>query len=268
MKKIITFGKKAIILTIGILTVFAFSTEVLAQSSRATTRQQVRDERASAAAAVKDRALETLKTRATTMTDNRISALNRLITRIDGDKRISDTDKASLKNDINGEISKLNDLKTKISQETTAEAVRADFKQVLGEKIYAFYIQKMQLLIMTENLLATETTIENVAKRVQGLLTKLSSEGKDVKTLQTYLDDINAKLTDSKTLLEGDKTKLLASTPADKTSFPQVRKDYATVRLNFAKIRADIARMRVEFRTIKAIKTTGTPASSSAKTTE
>ena len=206
---------------------------------------------ASVGAKIKDTALENLRQKAIQQIQTRIDHLNNLITKINSDKKLTSEDKSSLIADINNEINRLSTLKNKISQDTDTGTIRSDFKQVLSEKIYLYYSQKIRLSITIDNLLSLEKRLEDLSSKLRTLITTLPNN-KNVSQLQILLNDMNTRLSQIKLTLETDKSKLMSTTPSSYIEvFRQVRIDLSTVRQSFAKIREDLAKMRNTFTEIK-----------------
>lgn len=242
--------KTLLILTILVLT-FAFTETSLAKPQQGLGKLAAQN-KATAAAQRQEAALASLKQRAQKLVDQRIERLNKLLTRIQNDKKLSDADKAILTTDVQNAIASLSALKTKIANDTSAEEVRADVKKLAQDyKIYAVFEPKIRLLVTIGNLQNLSEKVSTLAGRLQPLIDEEKSKGKDVSELQSLLNDINNRLTDINTRLAADKAKVLAvsiSSPDAKTVFVEVRKDLAGIRAQFAQIRHDIARMRNAFR--------------------
>ncbi len=212
------------------------------------------ENRASLSAQNQEKRLENIKERADRMIKNRINELNRLLQRIQNDKRLSSDDKASLSSDIQADINGLTTLKSKIDADPDAATARNDAKQIItGYYIYKIFVPKMQLLITIDNLQKLTLNLQGLIPQIQNLINTSKSQGKDVSKLQSLLDDINSRLTTIGTALANDKTIIQGvsvNTTNPQTIFTQIRKDLANVRANFAQIRYDIGIVRVEFRTI------------------
>lgn len=207
-------------------------------------------------AEIKKTAVDNLKNKAKQQIENRIEILNKLINKVDQDKKLRDQDKQTLKAEINppagGQISKLAGLISSLNQTSDETAIRNIYNQVLSEKIYAYFVQKINLLIAIKRLSALQLRLEELSARIQPLINKLSAEGEDVVKLQNALNDTNTRLAEIKTIIEDNKLVLNQTTPAlYKDSFVKVRQDLAKIRTNFAGIRADIAKLRGEFNIIR-----------------
>lgn len=190
--------------------------------------------------------------RADQLIATRLASLQRLLARLQSDKRLSDTDKTSLTNDINTTISSLNALKTKIDADTDETTARADAKSIITSyKIFVIYEPKIRLLTTIGNLQALASNMTSLSTQVQTLTNDLKAQGKDVTAAQTALNDITTQLTAINTTLATDKTlvtNVTVNTTDPHSVFVQVRKDLATVRPEFAKIRSDFATLRQFFK--------------------
>lgn len=205
--------------------------------------------------------------RADQLITTRLNSLQKLLSRVQSDKRLSDTDKTSLSNDINTTVADLTSLKTKIDAETDETTARTDTKSIITSyKIYAVFEPKVRLLTIISNLQTTSTSVSSLSAQVQKLVDNLKSQGKDTTAAQTALTDINTQLSAINTTLSTDKTLLSnvnVSTTNPQSVFVQIRKDLATVRSEFAKIRSDIATIRATLKLV--VKMSPAAASSSAK---
>jgi len=203
--------------------------------------------------------LATIIQRGDTMIAERLTSLSKLLDRVNGDKRLSDADKASTTSDINSTVAALNALKTKIDADTTADTARTDVKSIVGSyHIYIYYEPKTRLLVVLNNLLTETATVTALQTKVQGVVTNLKNQGKDVTTAQAALTDISTQVTAINSLLTADKTlvsNVTNATTNPQSVFVQVRKDLATVRADFAKIKADFATVRTSLKPLVTEKT-------------
>lgn len=203
---------------------------------------------ASRTAQRKSEELGEFKKRADQMIDNRINELNKLLTRIQADKRLSAGEKISISQDVQNDINGLTALKAKIDADNDLVIARTDAKQIVANfKIFVVEVPKIRLLIATDNLSALAANLQGLTPKLQDLLNKLKSQGKDVSAAQPFLDDINSKLQSITSKLAADKTTVLgvSITSADPhATFASVRQDLASIRASFAQIRHDIGQMR------------------------
>jgi len=266
--------KKSLFFYIGIIAISSFFVMTLPSPSSALSfnvlnKQEDRMEaQASRESAQQGKQLAQIIKRADNLITDRINSLNRLLTRLESDKKLSSSDKASLTTDVNTIISSLNALKTKIDADTDVPTALADTKSIITTfRIFAIYEPKIRLLITIDNLMTLSTNLSNLSQRVQTFLNTLKSQGKDTTAAQAALADINTQITNINSLLTTDKTlvqNVTVATTDPKSIFTQVRKDLATVRQDFATIRHDFATLREDVHIIlsKGI-VTGKPGESS-----
>ncbi len=195
--------------------------------------------------------LDNLKKRADKMIDNRIDALNKVLQRIQNDKRLSADEKSSLSAEIQTNISGLTSLKAKIDADTDITVARTDSKSIITNfRVFAIFEPKIRLLVTIDNMSASQTRLSSLTPKLQNLINNLKSQGKDVSKLQPLLDDINSNLSTIGSKLSADRQTVLGiSASSNPSTFASVRQDLATVREEFAKVRSDIGQMRVEFQT-------------------
>ncbi|MCL5411329.1 MAG: hypothetical protein M1150_01120 [Patescibacteria group bacterium] len=210
--------------------------------------------------------LESLKKVAEKMISKRNEELNKLIDRVNEDKQLSETDKSSLKNDIQNVINALNGLKSKIDEETNIEGVRNDMKQIVSSyRVYEVLTPKTRLIITIDRLQALLSRLQGLTPKLQDLIDSLKFQGKDVTALQALLNDINNQLSTINVQLSTDKSNVLGvsvSTSSPKEVFDQVQNDLAHVRNGFTKIRSDVAQMRKGFRIVLNNNPSSTPSAS------
>lgn len=228
-----------------IVIIFAFSNFIFSLPANAQGRKD-----ASLAATKQEAQLTNTKTRANKLIENRIASLNRLLARIQNDKKLSDNEKSSLSADVQNAIAGLQALKAKIEADTNTTDVKADAKKIIDYKVYSFLEPKIRLLLTIDNLETLSQNVADISSRLQTLIDDLKSQGKDTTVLQTLLTDINTRLSDINSRLSSDKQKVLAVSvsSANQQTFVEVRQDLAKVRADFARIRNDIAQMRNTFR--------------------
>ncbi|MCL4366318.1 hypothetical protein M1437_03770 [Patescibacteria group bacterium] len=196
--------------------------------------------------------LDNLKKRADKMINNRVSSLNKLLQRIQNDKRLSTDEKTSLSGDVQANITGLTQLKAKIDADTDITTVRADTRSIITNfRIHAIFEPKIRLLVTINHLSALQGRLSSLTPKLQTLINNLKSQGKDVSKLQSLLDDINSNLSTINSKLSADKQTVLSiSISSNPSVFAPVRQDLATVRGEFAQIRHDIGQMRVDFKIV------------------
>lgn len=198
--------------------------------------------------------LSRIQSRADAMITNRITDLNKLLSRTQNDPRLATDEKTTLTNSITTTITNLQNLKAKIDADTDVTTAKTDAQSIVTSyRIYMVFEPQTRLLIIIDNLQTASTNVSNLVTKVQNLLNTLKGEGKDTTGAQTALTDIATQLTTITTLLTTDKSLLTgvnATSSNPQSVLTQVRKDLATVRSDFAKIRSDFASMREDIHII------------------
>lgn len=202
-----------------------------------------------------------LKQQGDKMATQRIASLNRLLTRINNDKRLTSDEKTALSLDIQNAINGLTALKAKIDQDTTIADVKVDIKQISANyKVYAVLEPKIRILVIIDNLQDISNRLSLLAPKLQVFINDLKGQNKNVSDLQILLNDINSNLSIINTKLSADKTAIMnisVNTVNAKDAFVSVRKDLAQIRALFAKIRHNIALMRENLGGVLKNPTTG-----------
>ena len=156
--------------------------------------------------------------------DNRIQSLQSLVTRIQGLKNVSDTEKTALENDLQTEITNLTNIKSRMSADSSTTTLRADIQSTIGgSRIYALVIPKTNILAAADRVSTIVGMMNTVATKLQTRLTNATSTS-DTTTAQSALADFNAKVSDANTQASaaaaeviplvpdnGDKTKLASN---------------------------------------------------------
>lgn len=202
------------------------------------------------------------------MIANRLTTLNELNTRIQGDTRLTTDEKTTLTTDVQNAITGLNTLKTTIDADTDLTKARADAKQIVTNfRVYEILEPKLRLLVTLNNLQTVSTNIQALIPQIQGLISTLQGQGKDTSSITALLTDISSQLTTINTTITADTAALNGvsiTSVSPQTVFTQVRNDITTiVKTDLGKIRTDFSQMRSAFRTL-IIGTSETPNPSSS----
>lgn len=187
------------------------------------------------------------------MITNRITTLNNLISRIQGDNRLTSDEKTALSAEIQSAISGLNSLKATIDADTDVAKARSDAKKIVTD--YYVFVKlepKIRLLITLNNLETTSANIQTLVPQVQNLINTLQGQGKDAAGLSVLLADISTQLTNINMTITKDKGLLqgISTTSKDNdTVFSSVKSDLSDiVKTDFGKIRTDFSQMKTAIR--------------------
>lgn len=180
-----------------------------------------------------------LRTRANTEITRRINFLNELSVKIDNLKKLSDTDKASLKSQIQSQIDSLNALKLKIDASADLTTLREDVKLILnGHATFAYFRVKISLFVAAGRLSITADMLNTVYTKLQTRINEKQAKGEDVTSLNALLSDMLVKITNART--QHDAAIVLLDT-LDAQSFTQNKSSFSQVRSKI-KLGADALR--------------------------
>ena len=169
-----------------------------------------------------------LKKRAQTEITRRLNYLNQLLTKVGDVKKLSDTNKANLKSQIQTQIDGLNTLQTKISADTDLTTLKADVKSIITNYyIFAFFRIQIDLLLAADKMSTTVDNLTSIYTKLQTRINEALSQGKDVTALNAWLSDMQAKLNDAKSQYQGAEEELNGLTaqgyPGNKSSLLDAR---------------------------------------------
>ncbi len=137
--------------------------------------------------------------RGDTMLDQRVTSLGALITRIQGMKYVSDSDKATIEGVLNSEISQLGNLKNQIGTDTSTSSLKTDVDSITKSyRVYALVQPQAQITAAADRVLNIVSTMNTVVSKIN-LRIASSTATSTSPTVQTSLSDISAKLTDAST---------------------------------------------------------------------
>ena len=166
---------------------------------------------ATAAGAVDTTAgLQTIKDNAHAAITNRVTALNKTISSVNGDAFLG-PDQAALVTGMQNDITGLNALDTTIQGDSTVTAARADAQKIFTDyRIYALVLPVTHMVVAADAM--TNVVIpkmNTVASTLQVVITKLNATAQ-----QATLDDMKTQIAAAKTATDGLSAELQAFTPA------------------------------------------------------
>jgi len=207
-----------------------------------------------------------LKLRAEKEITRRLSYLNQLITNLNGIKKLSSVEKASLQSQIQTQIDGLNALQTKINGDTDNTTLKADVKSIISNYyIFLFFRVQVNLLIAADRSLATVDNSSAIYTKLQTRINQAQAAGNDVTGLNAILSDINVKLTDAKTQLTAMQTELAPLTaggyPGNKVTLTDARAKLKVVVTDLKAVYQDVVQIRNQ---LEGLKISNPEASSSA----
>lgn len=220
------------ILFLSIILLFLAVTSVYAVDSASVVKdkamQKIQDQKslildkkenvASRVAEVKENAKQrvtgTLQQRARKEIQRRINSLNKILERVVKIKRLTDTQKKTLNNQIQAEIQKLTDLDVKIAGETDSAVIRTDAQSIIKSyRIYALFIPKIHILGAADVMQNATDKLDEISLRLETKITEAESAGKDVTNLNTLLSDMKEKTASASSQAEKARDLVIPLTP-------------------------------------------------------
>jgi len=263
MKKIILFVVLGITLSAG-------SAYALGNSLGTGANLAQREARVASRAAIitqtQDNISQDLKNRAQAEISRRLTFLNKLITKLNGIKKISSAEKADLQSQIQTQIDGLNALQTKINGDTDNTTLRADVKSIISDYyIFLFFRVKVNLLAATDSTSTTLGNLNQIYTKLQTRINQAQTDGNDVVSLNAFLSDMNAKLTDANTQVTAAQIELTSLAaqgyPGNKSTLEDARTKLKAVVTDLKAAYKDALQIR---QGLKGLKVTNPAASSSA----
>jgi ATP-dependent protease HslVU (ClpYQ) ATPase subunit len=149
----------------------------------------------------------------------RLSTLQQLATLINNATHLSATDKTTLTNEVNAEISSLTTLKTKLDSEKTLTAARSDVRDIVTEyRVYALVAPKIHLIKQADDIQVANDRLTELAAKLQTRIATEKAAGKDVSALTTKLTDMNAQIAAAQNIAGNIESKVIGLQPSDYNS--------------------------------------------------
>ncbi len=203
--------KIPVIASLALLVLSSYVPQVLAFTPTASTSGKINNNLKSTVA---DNALTRLKSKATKEIDRRVNKLNQALTRINNATKLTSSDKVSLTSQIQAEIGSLTALKTKTQADTDIDTLRTDVKSIITEyRVYRLMIPKILMVIASDRILTATDKINSYIPKLQELISKAETSGKDVTSLNASLADLQTKTADSITQASSAKNAVINLTP-------------------------------------------------------
>lgn len=213
---------------------------------------------ATKAAAHQDAVITRLKTRADNEITRRVDALNRLIDRLNGIKRLTSTQKTDLTSQVQDQINALNTLKAKVDADTDLAVLRTDVQSIIKSyRIFALFIPKTYIIAHADRLLDVVDILVGIQGKLQTRIDTAKTAGNDVTSMQNLITDMTTKLTDAKTQATNAINAVLPLTPdgypgnktilqSARTMLVTARQDIQAAHKDEQQIRQDLVKMGVK----------------------
>lgn len=266
MKKFIVFSL-ALVITIVISTPI-FAEEGNTSTVKPTNREGIIDIRNTGMQERKEinqaQTMERLRTKANKEIERRIESLQKLITKINSVKRLTDSQRTTMVTQVQSEITNLTTLKSKIASDTTIDEIRTDVQSIVKSyRIYVLYIPKMTIIANADkilNLLSGE--MNTLTAKLQVRINELSANGVDVATINGLMAERKLKLDDAAAQAQKAIDTVIDLTPE---GWPENKTQLQSARDMLAAARKDIndaikVRNQIRVRFVE-LKPTGVPKS-------
>lgn len=199
--------------------------------------------------------IDTAKKRAVEEIDRRITAMNNLDARIAQMIRVTTAEKAQFSASIQGQITSLNDLKSKIMADTDLETLKTDIKSIATSyRIFALVIPQGHIMATADSVMTAINTTAALGVKLETRIKELEAAGKDTKALVTQLTDISTKITNAKSQIESAfiMTSALVPDGGDKDKMKTNQETLKSARAKIKVARADLEDARKSARKIVA----------------
>jgi len=190
--------------------------------------------------------LHEIQARAKAAIDARLHSLNFAIAAVKANRVITDADKDTLLNTLNGDVSGLTALEAKIQGDTTVAQAEADYKTIFsGYRVYALALPQVLFAAATDDI--TQAVLPHLNDADSRLTTLLNGKYKDKDTppVQAAMKDLAAQINAITVSTKGLSAQVLAYTPAQWNANHGIlgppRQTLRTARADVRTGRADIA---------------------------
>ena len=130
----------------------------------------------------------------------RITALNALITRINGMQKLSADEKTSLASSTQGQITLMNNLQAQIAADAAANSttsLKADIQSITkAYRVYMLIIPQGNIEAAADRVLTVAATLTDLSTKLQA---RIASSTVNTSGAQAALTDMNAKIADANT---------------------------------------------------------------------
>jgi len=131
--------------------------------------------------------------------DQRIAAMQKAEARIDAAVKLSASEKAELKADIDQVIADLTALKTQIGSDTSTTSLKADASSITkAYRVYLLVLPQTAIAAASDRALAIAAQMDALEVKLEARISAAQAAGTDVSAMQASLADFKAKVVDAK----------------------------------------------------------------------
>lgn len=191
--------------TLIAVAVFSLALPAFAQTT-STTRAANRQ------AALQQR-MQNLQGRGGKEIQNRIDALNKLLTRIQSMKNLSDSEKAAFSSTLQTSITSMTALESKIQSDTSTTTLRADLQTIAPDyRIYMLVMPQLSILSAVDRVNTLVTTLQTTESKIQTRVSADASLSSNT-TISSDISDMTAKLSDASSQASAAQTEIVGLAP-------------------------------------------------------
>lgn len=182
------------------------------KSEAAEKIKEMKDIKDSSREANKSKADEMRKDNGIKEIDNRIESLKKLIEKITAFQKVSSSMKSTLSDQINSQITLLNDLKQKLQAETDSTKVKELKQSIVKDfRIYAVFMPKVAILAAADKILTITADLKTTTTDANMLATLSSAENLAQKAITTANGVTPEGFPANKTSLQSAKKDLISA---------------------------------------------------------
>jgi hypothetical protein len=194
-------------------------------------------------------AISRLKTRADAEITRRINALSSLVTKINAMTRLTSDQKTTFSTGIQGQVTSLTDLKTKIDADTDLATLRTDVQSIVKSyRIFVVYMPQVNIMSVADRILAIIGDMNTISTKLQTRIDTAKAAGKDTTAMASLMTDHAAKLTDATTQATNALSAVVPLTPdgypGNKTTLESARTMLQNSRTDLKTAMSDATQMR------------------------
>ena len=187
--------------TVGLAAILLATTAVMAQVN-STTGSGARVLKNRTANQTQKQALlqtrtQNLQNRGDTQTTNRINALNKLLTRIQGMKNLTVAEKTAFSSTIQTSVTSMTNLQAKIQSDTSTTSLQADLKTIAPDyRIYMLIMPQISILSAVDRVNTLVASLQTIQNKIQTRVSGNAGLSSNT-TISSDLSDMTAKLSDA-----------------------------------------------------------------------
>lgn len=213
--------------------------------------------------------VNTLKAKADNEIDRRLLTLNLVLGQINANTKISPTSKTTLTTELQGEITNLTTLKTKIDADTDLPTLKTDVSSIVSSyRVYALVMPQVAIVQASERAMSTSDNLSAILAKLQAAVNTAKAAGQNTTAMQKTLDGVTTKLADAKTQATAAETAVLPLTPdgypGNRTTLTASR---AKVLLAHTDLKSAIKDIQSVFQSLKLITSATAPSVSTPSAT-